>query len=172
MGLLIWIDRKKVLRPGNLFVLYVGGYGLGRLWVESLRSDAASQLLGLRVNVWMSLALIAGAAVVLAVRGVRRRPDEIDEPYRVPPPGFGAETDEPRPTPRPTLRSTTRSAELERQVSCGDGRERRRTRQRDAEVGCVPGGLTGERGGGGCVRAPCPRAACADATRAGHESSP
>lgn len=93
MGALIWIDRRKVLRPGNVFVLYVGGYGLGRLWVESLRSDAASQLLGLRVNVWMSLALIAGAAVVLAVRGVRRRPDEIDDPYRVPPPGFGTDTE-------------------------------------------------------------------------------
>jgi prolipoprotein diacylglyceryl transferase len=84
VGLLIWIDRKKVLRPGNLFVLYVGGYGLGRLWVEALRSDTASQMFGIRVNTWMSLLLIAGAVIVLAVRGVRRRPEDSDEPYREP----------------------------------------------------------------------------------------
>lgn len=81
MGFLIWIDRRRVLRPGNVFVLYVGGYGLGRLWVESLRIDDASLILGIRVNIWTSLAAIGGAVVVLAVRGLRRRPDDDDEPY-------------------------------------------------------------------------------------------
>lgn len=81
MGLLIWLDRKRAIRPGNLFVLYVGGYGLGRLWVEALRSDNASVILGLRVNTWMSLLAIGGSVVVLAVRGLRRRPGDNDEPY-------------------------------------------------------------------------------------------
>jgi prolipoprotein diacylglyceryl transferase len=81
VGVLVWLDRKRILRPGDLFVVYVGGYGLGRLWVESLRSDDASLLLGVRVNIWMSLLAIVGAAVVLAVRGVRRRPGDSDEPY-------------------------------------------------------------------------------------------
>jgi len=81
MGLLIWLDRKRAIRPGDLFVLYVGGYGLGRLWVEALRSDNASLILGLRVNTWMSLLAIGGSVVVLAVRGLRRRPDDDDEPY-------------------------------------------------------------------------------------------
>ncbi|MEJ5255250.1 MAG: prolipoprotein diacylglyceryl transferase [Acidimicrobiales bacterium] len=80
-GLLLWLDRKRILRPGDLFVLYVGGYGLGRLWVEALRSDAATIVFGLRVNIWMSLLAIVGAAVVLAVRGLTRRPDDTDEPY-------------------------------------------------------------------------------------------
>jgi prolipoprotein diacylglyceryl transferase len=80
--LLIWIDRKRVLRPGNLFVLYIGGYGLGRLWVEALRSDAANHILGLRVNTWVSLFTIAGSIIVLALRGVKRRPDDSDAPYR------------------------------------------------------------------------------------------
>jgi prolipoprotein diacylglyceryl transferase len=79
--LLIWLDRKRVIRPGNLFVLYVFGYGVGRLWVESLRSDNASLILGLRVNTWMSLLAIGASIVVLAVRGVRRRPEDDDEPY-------------------------------------------------------------------------------------------
>jgi prolipoprotein diacylglyceryl transferase len=79
--LLIWLDRKRAIRPGNLFVLYVLGYGVGRLWVEALRSDSASVILGLRVNIWTSLLAIVGALVVLAARGVRRRADDDDEPY-------------------------------------------------------------------------------------------
>jgi prolipoprotein diacylglyceryl transferase len=82
-GVLILIDRRKAIRPGNLFVLYVGGYALGRLWVESLRSDAASQIFGLRVNTWMSLLAIVGAGVVLALRGVWRRPEDSDAAYEV-----------------------------------------------------------------------------------------
>jgi prolipoprotein diacylglyceryl transferase len=81
MGALIVLDRRKVIRPGNLFVLYVGGYGLGRLWVEALRADAANEILGVRVNIWTALAATIGAAVVLAVRGLRRREDDNDEPY-------------------------------------------------------------------------------------------
>jgi prolipoprotein diacylglyceryl transferase len=81
MGALLAIDRRRTLRPGNLFVLYVGGYFLGRLWVEALRIDPASVVLGLRVNIWMSLVAMAGVLVVLAVRGVRRRPDDVDDAY-------------------------------------------------------------------------------------------
>ena len=79
--LLIWIDRKRVLRPGNVFVLYVACYLLGRLWVEALRVDPASLVLGVRINIWMSVLGMAAMAVVLAVRGVRRRPGDDDEPY-------------------------------------------------------------------------------------------
>ncbi len=81
MGALIWIDSKRALRPGRIFVLYIGGYGLGRLWVESLRSDNASLILGIRVNIWTSLLAIAGAVLFLLVGGLRRRPDDSDEPY-------------------------------------------------------------------------------------------
>jgi prolipoprotein diacylglyceryltransferase len=73
----------------------VGGYGLGRLWVESLRSDNASLLLGLRVNTWMSLALIAGSIITLVVRGLRPRPDDPVDPYREPRESLGTESTEP-----------------------------------------------------------------------------
>jgi prolipoprotein diacylglyceryl transferase len=81
VGLLILLDRRRAIRPGNLFVLYIGGYGLGRLWIEMLRSDTANEILGVRVNIWTSLVAIIGAAAVLAIRGLRRRPDDTDEPY-------------------------------------------------------------------------------------------
>ncbi len=81
MGALLWIDSKRTLRAGRLFVLYVGGYGLGRLWVESLRSDSASLIFGIRVNIWTSLLAIVGAGAFLLVGGLRRREDDVDEPY-------------------------------------------------------------------------------------------
>lgn len=72
-GVLVWIGRRFRLRDGQLFVLYVAGYALGRLWIEALRVDPASRLLGLRVNIWTSLTALAIAAVVFAVRRSRPR---------------------------------------------------------------------------------------------------
>jgi prolipoprotein diacylglyceryl transferase len=64
-GLLVFvIERHLHLRPGRLFAVYVGGYGLGRLWVESLRIDHANRILGLRINEWVSILAILGAAAV------------------------------------------------------------------------------------------------------------
>jgi hypothetical protein len=81
-GLLIWLDRKRSLRPGSLLPIYVGGYFLGRLWIEALRSDTATKVFGLRVNIWISIIGIGGALIVVVARGLRRRPDDDDEPYR------------------------------------------------------------------------------------------
>ncbi len=65
---LVRVERRKVLRPGYLVALWVAGYGLGRLWVEALRADAASLVAGVRVNTWMALlAIVVGG--VLALRG-------------------------------------------------------------------------------------------------------
>ena len=74
---LILLGRRKVLRPGQLFVLYVGGYGVGRLWVEALRIDTATRLAGVRVNIWVSGITIVGA--VLWFLWWQRRPAHADE---------------------------------------------------------------------------------------------
>ncbi len=76
MGLLLLIDRRRVLRPGRLFAFYVGGYALGRLWVELVRIDTATEIAGIRVNVWMSVVVFAGALIYLLIGGIRRRPDD------------------------------------------------------------------------------------------------
>jgi hypothetical protein len=82
VGFIIWIGKRHVLRPGRLFAIYVGGYFTGRLWVEALRADEANTYFGLRINIWISLLCIAGTLLFLALRGLRRRPDDSDEPYR------------------------------------------------------------------------------------------
>jgi prolipoprotein diacylglyceryl transferase len=61
-ALLIWIDKKRWLRPGELFLVYVFGYSIGRLWVEDLRIDPASLIWGVRVNIWMSVIVGLSAA--------------------------------------------------------------------------------------------------------------
>jgi prolipoprotein diacylglyceryl transferase len=81
VGLLIWLDSKRVLRPGRIFAVYVGGYFLGRLWVESLRVDTASELLGLRVNIFMSLVGIAASVIFLIAGGLTRREGDSDALY-------------------------------------------------------------------------------------------
>jgi prolipoprotein diacylglyceryl transferase len=68
-GFIVVMGRRIVLKPGRWFAVYVMGYGLGRLWVESLRIDFATEVLGLRVNIWISLLAIAGGALWLFWRG-------------------------------------------------------------------------------------------------------
>lgn len=64
-GLIIWGGTKVVFKPGRWFAVYVAGYGLGRLWVENLRIDEATLIGGVRVNIWMSLVVIAGGLLWL-----------------------------------------------------------------------------------------------------------
>ena len=66
---IVLLGRVVVLRAGRWFAVYVVGYGLGRLWVESLRIDFATEIAGLRVNTWISLVAIVGGLVWLFWRG-------------------------------------------------------------------------------------------------------
>ena len=74
--LLLWIDKRWRPAPGQLFVMYVMGYGIGRFWVESIRIDRADTISGLRVNQWVALAAVVIGGIVLA--WMRRHP--IPEP--------------------------------------------------------------------------------------------
>jgi prolipoprotein diacylglyceryl transferase len=79
-ALVLYERRRSGGRPGNLFALYVGGYALGRLWVEALRADEASLLLGVRVNIWTSVVTFLAAAAWLVVSGRRPAPEPESEP--------------------------------------------------------------------------------------------
>jgi prolipoprotein diacylglyceryl transferase len=71
--LLLRLDRKRKIPPGQLFTLYVLGYAIGRFWVESLRADQASLILGIRVNTWMSV-IVGLIALGILLRALRRTP--------------------------------------------------------------------------------------------------
>ena len=61
------------LRKGYSWAIYVAGYTLGRLWVELLRTDKATEVFGLRVNVWTSVIVLV-VAVGFVMRGLRNEP--------------------------------------------------------------------------------------------------
>ncbi|MDM7831040.1 prolipoprotein diacylglyceryl transferase [Cellulomonas edaphi] len=75
-ALLVWLDRKFRLGHGRVFWLYVMIYTSGRFWIEMLRIDdqaSTFHLLGLRINVWVSIVAFVGALVAFVVVG-RRHP--------------------------------------------------------------------------------------------------
>ncbi|MGH3433031.1 MAG: prolipoprotein diacylglyceryl transferase [Thermocrispum sp.] len=78
-AVVVWADRKFRLGHGRAFALYVAGYTLGRTWIELMRTDPATLLFGVRVNVWVSLLVFIGAVgyVVLARKLGDREPPEL-----------------------------------------------------------------------------------------------
>lgn len=72
-AVLIWLDRRFRLGNGQVFWLYVLIYTAGRGWIEMVRIDPASIVLGVRLNVWTSL-LVGVLALVAFLLAVRRHP--------------------------------------------------------------------------------------------------
>ncbi|HEX3592749.1 MAG TPA: prolipoprotein diacylglyceryl transferase [Pseudonocardiaceae bacterium] len=68
-------DRRLRLGHGRAFALYVAGYAFGRFWIELVRSDEATRIFGVRVNVWV-MSLLFIAAVVYFILARSRGPRE------------------------------------------------------------------------------------------------
>ncbi len=73
-AVLVLVARRWRPRPGQLFAGYVVGYAAGRFWVEALRIDPATEVLGMRVNLWVSAVVFVAAITVLVVRHRGLRP--------------------------------------------------------------------------------------------------
>jgi prolipoprotein diacylglyceryl transferase len=70
---LVLVDRRLRLAPGQVFALYVMGYPIGRGVIELMRTDDANYILGMRVNVWTSV-LVFLLGLWLFRQAGRRRP--------------------------------------------------------------------------------------------------
>ena len=57
--------KQIASKQGDIFALYILGYTLGRVWIESLRIDEANLILGLRLNIWVSLIVLITASAYL-----------------------------------------------------------------------------------------------------------
>ncbi len=74
---LLWLNRKKVTSPGNLFLGYLCWYGLGRTVIEGWRTD--SLMWGpIRVSQALSAALCVFAGVALILRHHRQKRAKAD----------------------------------------------------------------------------------------------
>jgi prolipoprotein diacylglyceryl transferase len=78
--LLLWCQRQFRLAAGRLLGIYLVGYGVGRLWIEGLRIDPASEAGGLRLNQWVSLAAVIGGAGYLVVTHGKKWNEPISDP--------------------------------------------------------------------------------------------
>ena len=81
VGLLV-VDRRFDLAPGQVLGLYVAGYPVGRIVIETMRTDEAQLILGQRLNVWTSIVVFLLGVWIFWYTGRRPRPEPVpmDEP--------------------------------------------------------------------------------------------
>jgi prolipoprotein diacylglyceryl transferase len=71
-ALVFLVDRRFKLGRGRAFALYVMAYTAGRFWIELMRTDEATRILGIRINVFTAVLVFLGALIYfLRVRGPR-----------------------------------------------------------------------------------------------------
>ncbi|WP_174150305.1 prolipoprotein diacylglyceryl transferase [Microbacterium halophytorum] len=78
---LFWLGRRAAMQWGRLFGLYLVWYGAGRIVWESIRIDPSEVILGLRTNVWASIAAVIIGLAIIIVQG-RRHTGVEPSPYR------------------------------------------------------------------------------------------
>ena len=71
--LILAVDRRAVLARGQVLALYVAGYPAGRFFIEMMRTDAANTILGLRVNIWVSVIVFTLGVALFWIFGRRER---------------------------------------------------------------------------------------------------
>ena len=84
-AIIVYIGSKamKKLKAGSLFAVYIMWYILGRTWIESLRIDYAHEFLGVRINVWVSMAVfVLGAVSFIVVQQMGKDTDLLAEKLR------------------------------------------------------------------------------------------
>jgi len=79
-ALLIYLDKKWDLRGSRVFWLYVLVYTTGRLWIENVRIDEAVHIAGLRINIWVSILVLAGALITFLALGRAQSKLSVHEP--------------------------------------------------------------------------------------------
>ena len=65
------------VRPGTIFAFYLLLYGIGRIWIETLRVDPAREILGVRLNDWVFGVVVIGALLYVIVSLRRRTPTPV-----------------------------------------------------------------------------------------------
>ena len=71
--LLIFLARRWTLVPGNLFLLYIAFYCVGRAGIEYLRIDSAHHFFGVRLNDWVSGMCLVFSLSIIVMREKRSR---------------------------------------------------------------------------------------------------
>lgn len=57
----------KKLRGGQIFAIYLMWYGLGRSWIEMMRINLSTEILGIRTNVWAAIIVFVIGAILFTL---------------------------------------------------------------------------------------------------------
>jgi hypothetical protein len=72
-AVLVWLGHHARMKPWSLFALYVAGYSGYRIFEETIRVDSSEHFLGLRLNLFVAVALTVVGLVWFAL--AQRRPE-------------------------------------------------------------------------------------------------
>ena len=80
LGLHFWSKRHERRFDGQIFLMYIAWYGLGRVWIEGLRTDSL-YIAGTAIRVSQALAgvtfIAATAAIILILKSGKCSPDKL-----------------------------------------------------------------------------------------------
>ena len=68
-AIIIYLGHKLAdrLRAGQQFAMYLMWYGLGRTWIENVRINYSTVILGLRTNVWTAIIVFVIGCILFVV---------------------------------------------------------------------------------------------------------
>ncbi|WP_084403238.1 prolipoprotein diacylglyceryl transferase [Schaalia suimastitidis] len=75
---IVRLEKKMRLYAGQVFAMYLLAYPLGRMWIEYVRIDEAYSFLGLRLNIWTSLAMFILGIALYVLAGKRADSPTVD----------------------------------------------------------------------------------------------
>lgn len=61
-ALVIWATRRFALTGPQAFAVYLAAYSIGMFMIQTIRIDYSHHILGLRINEWVALLTLVGAA--------------------------------------------------------------------------------------------------------------
>jgi prolipoprotein diacylglyceryl transferase len=89
---LVWLGHHAKIKPWGLFALYVAGYSGYRIFEETIRIDSSEYFLGLRLNMFVAIALTVVGLVWFGL--AERRPER---PFSVLPASASGSVDDVKP---------------------------------------------------------------------------
>jgi len=94
-GTIVVVERRFVLKRGQVFAMYIAMYCFGRIWFEALRIDDATRIFGIRFNLLLSIVLSVFGIIWFVWLG--RRPQDASPSARAVAEPVVAQSDEPTP---------------------------------------------------------------------------
>jgi prolipoprotein diacylglyceryl transferase len=113
---LVWLGHHARMKPWSLFALYVAGYSGYRIFEETIRIDSSEYFLGLRLNMFVAIALTVVGLVWFVL--AQRRPER---PFTVLPASAAGSVEDVKPDQAAAVTADPEDAAADAGGPGGDG---------------------------------------------------